>query len=478
MKINKFNRVTRFLLWCAADDCGLIENCREPSIVTKRSCLGGLVLTPALFAFPAATYFFEKTLLVNQFVAICLGLIWALIIFNVDRYFVTGFHKCENHLKNFFSLPSLLRLLLSSIFSLVVSHTLVLKVYEPNLHQRLVSRHTEQINKLFDQEEATLEAQINALSERITIKISSTLTEPSDATSTVKRKKIDETQREIDKAQQEYADEIAGNIRSRSGVSGRGLTAIAIEKRIETLQERLILLEADLQRQESDKSPITDTVLKEEVDSLLMLKTVNIQSLNEKMAALRQLKDSKVNALKRLDETPIPDDFFTLSNALDDLSEENSNVKLWAWLLTSLLFTIDMMVVVLIALGHRDNYDLNKYAIIQQEKEELLLQELAYQNQKIELLRHQEKIVILIAKEKLISARCDHGIHTLDSLADFIEKHAGQITRLDKALENKDLSPEIAQDVFALTNLLFKSILDKVKGIVSFNSATATIGEP
>jgi hypothetical protein len=104
-----FNPVTRFLWKCAGADLNIMPNCSGYDHV-KYACLGGIVLATGALAFIAMTFaisiifptetinFTEKGEKLIEpgtpwFIPVIIGLIWGLIIFNLDRFIISSTGK-------------------------------------------------------------------------------------------------------------------------------------------------------------------------------------------------------------------------------------------------------------------------------------------------------------------------------------------------------------------------------------------------
>ena len=83
-----------FFLMCSGADTEVLETCSK-SEQTKYVGIGGTVFFTAVMATIASSYALY-TVFDNYFVAILFGLIWGLLIFNLDRFIVGTIKKRDN----------------------------------------------------------------------------------------------------------------------------------------------------------------------------------------------------------------------------------------------------------------------------------------------------------------------------------------------------------------------------------------------
>ena len=109
------------------------------------------------------------------FAAIFFGIIWGLLIFNLDRYIVSTIKKSKSKWKEL--LQATPRIILAMIIAMVISKPLELKIFEKEINQVLLEeknemtlRNKEQIAKQFEPEIEKLNNGINALKQEITDK--------------------------------------------------------------------------------------------------------------------------------------------------------------------------------------------------------------------------------------------------------------------------------------------------------------------
>jgi len=133
LKIKRMKKITDLFLFASGADAQLLERC--PSEKSKYIGIGGTVFFTGLFAAMAAAYALF-TVFDNYFIAISLGLIWGLMIFNLDRFIVSSMRKEEKLWRELFT--ALPRILLAVIISLVIAKPIELKIFAKEIEPELV----------------------------------------------------------------------------------------------------------------------------------------------------------------------------------------------------------------------------------------------------------------------------------------------------------------------------------------------------
>ncbi|MCB0451034.1 MAG: DUF4407 domain-containing protein, partial [Confluentibacter sp.] len=169
-----------FFIICSGSDTDILEQCSKGE-QNKYAGIGATVFFTALMAFIAAS-FALYTVFDNLYASIFFGLIWGLLIFNLDRYIVSTIKKTGRVLDELIQASP--RILLAVIIAIVISKPLELKIFEKEINQVLLEQkndltlanktqiakqfnpNIENLNKnvtAYQQEIATKEAEVNAL---------------------------------------------------------------------------------------------------------------------------------------------------------------------------------------------------------------------------------------------------------------------------------------------------------------------------
>lgn len=127
------NKINKFLWWCAGANISILEKC--PTDHSKYFGIGGTILFTALMASFAGGYAFY-TAFDNTILALCFGIFWGLLIFNLDRYIVSSAGKGDGTVKitkEEFS-NALPRLVLAIFIGAVIATPLELKIFEREIN--------------------------------------------------------------------------------------------------------------------------------------------------------------------------------------------------------------------------------------------------------------------------------------------------------------------------------------------------------
>lgn len=147
----------RFFLFCSGVDQELLEKC--PGDENKFIGIGGTVFFTGVLAFLSAGYAIQ-TVFDNVLMAVFFGVIWGLMIFNLDRYIVSSMKKQGSWWKDFgMAMP---RLLMAILLALVISKPLELKIFEKEINAELITMEQEVYAEQEGKVKARFESQITA----------------------------------------------------------------------------------------------------------------------------------------------------------------------------------------------------------------------------------------------------------------------------------------------------------------------------
>jgi hypothetical protein len=126
----------QFFIICSGSDTDLLKDCSKGE-QNKYAGIGATVFFTALMAFIAASYALY-TVFDNLFAAIGFGLVWGLLIFNLDRYIVSTIKKTGNVVDELIQASP--RIALAIIIAIVISKPLELKIFEKEINQVLLEQ--------------------------------------------------------------------------------------------------------------------------------------------------------------------------------------------------------------------------------------------------------------------------------------------------------------------------------------------------
>lgn len=143
------NWFQKFLIACSGANLHILR--KTPSEWNKYAGIGGIVLFTAVFAGISASYALF-TVFDDVFIAIAAGLLWGLMIFNLDRYIVSSIKKTGTWWNQ--ALMALPRLILATFLGIIISKPLELKIFEKEVNK--------QLNTIIQRNKAELQKQMNS----------------------------------------------------------------------------------------------------------------------------------------------------------------------------------------------------------------------------------------------------------------------------------------------------------------------------
>ena len=163
----------QFFIICSGADTDILKNSANGE-QNKYAGIGATVFFTAVMAFIACSYALF-TVFDNLFAAIGFGLVWGLLIFNLDRFIVSTIKKRDNIIDEIIQASP--RLILAVIIAVVISKPLELKIFEKEINQVLLEQKNEltlanqdQIALQFNPKTEALEQDILALQNEIVTK--------------------------------------------------------------------------------------------------------------------------------------------------------------------------------------------------------------------------------------------------------------------------------------------------------------------
>ncbi len=126
--------IQRFFILCSGADSQILESCSQGER-NKYAGIGATVFFTAVMAFIASAYALY-TVFDNSYTAIFFGLVWGLLIFNLDRYIVSTIKKSKSFKNEL--LQATPRIILAVIIAVVISKPLELKIFEKEIDQVLL----------------------------------------------------------------------------------------------------------------------------------------------------------------------------------------------------------------------------------------------------------------------------------------------------------------------------------------------------
>lgn len=123
-----------FFILCSGADKNLLEGCSEGE-QTKYVGIGATVFFTAVMAFIASSYALF-TVFDDVIPALLFGIVWGLLIFNLDRFIVSTIRKRDKFSSEF--LQASPRIVLAIIIAIVISKPLEIKIFEKEINTVLL----------------------------------------------------------------------------------------------------------------------------------------------------------------------------------------------------------------------------------------------------------------------------------------------------------------------------------------------------
>lgn len=163
----------QFFILCSGADTTILKDCSNGE-QNKYAGIGATVFFTALMAAIAGSYALY-TVFDNLYTAIFFGIIWGLLIFNLDRYIVSTIKKRDSAIDEL--LQATPRIILAIIIAVVISKPLELKIFEKEINQVLLEQKNDltlanqnQIAEQFTPKITELQNRISSLDTEITTK--------------------------------------------------------------------------------------------------------------------------------------------------------------------------------------------------------------------------------------------------------------------------------------------------------------------
>ena len=136
IQINQIKSIMlkRFFILCSGADRDLLSTCSEGE-QTKYVGIGATVFFTAVMAFLASSYALF-TVFDSMPIAMAFGVVWAFLIFNLDRFIVSTIRKRDRLWNEF--LQATPRIILAMIIAIVISKPLEIKIFEKEINTVLL----------------------------------------------------------------------------------------------------------------------------------------------------------------------------------------------------------------------------------------------------------------------------------------------------------------------------------------------------
>lgn len=298
------NRLKEFFWLCAGANKSILSNC--PSESSKYVGIGATIFFTGIFAALAGGYALF-TIFDNYWIAAFFGIIWGLMIFNLDRFIVSSMRKNGEAKQEWINASP--RIVLAIIISIVIAKPLELKIFEKEVDAEI---------SLMIQEDLAIQEQV------VKERFSQTRIRLNDEISLLKNEISEKTSKrdELRKIAQEEADGTGGSKQRNAG------PIYKIKK-------------ADADRVE------------QELQSLI---AGNGEVIQEKENALKRIDEQENAALGELKESQLTG-LASRLEALDRLTKKSSAIWIAHWFIMLLFLAIETAPVFVKLISQRGPYD-------------------------------------------------------------------------------------------------------------------------
>ncbi|MBX2915171.1 MAG: DUF4407 domain-containing protein [Cyclobacteriaceae bacterium] len=297
-------KIKKFFWLCSGASIALLNKCSSES--TRYVGIGATVFFTGVFAALAAAYALF-TVFDNVWIAAILGLVWGLMIFNLDRFIVSSMRKDGKPWQEW--LMASPRIVLAIIISVVIARPLELKIFEKEIQAELVLMEQQAYANQENEVKLRFQSDQNQISSEIE-KLNSEL-----AAKTIERN-------ELDKQAREEADGTGGTKQRNAG---------PIYK---------------LKKADAEKADL----------ELSQLKARNESLLTERRAALAATQSKLQTELTQLQKQK-PDGLASRLEALNRIAANSSAIAWASWFILFLFIAIETAPVFVKLISPRGPYD-------------------------------------------------------------------------------------------------------------------------
>ncbi len=167
----------QFFITCSGADSEILKTCSQGE-QNKYAGIGATVFFTAVMAFIASSYALY-TVFDTVYTAVFFGLVWGLLIFNLDRFIVSTIKKQDRFSSEL--LQAAPRIILAIIIAVVISKPLEMKIFEKEINQVLLEQKNEltlankqQLAQQYSPKIAKLNQDIALLKQEIKVKETAT----------------------------------------------------------------------------------------------------------------------------------------------------------------------------------------------------------------------------------------------------------------------------------------------------------------
>lgn len=300
----------KFFVWSAGADFEALKNCPKTEQI-KFAGYGGLVLIPAVLALFAMTYAIS-TIVQSPVLYVGAGLVFAGIVFIIDRFIVSTFRKSDSIIRDIFSIIFITRIIFATFIGLIVAHPLVMRIFETSILDEIEKsgiNYMEDVRTVYAQKIDSINREIFNYEQMIRLK-----------------------EAEIVKAEDEFRYEMNGENGKSSGYRGYGIIAKKLEdkqlRKINELNELKSSLEPKFVQSQKDidllKEKRDEIISSHETSTDYLARTMAMKNLSDRNKAVRTTKLFLILFFVFIDILPVTFKVISKKEAYEDLIEKKN----------------------------------------------------------------------------------------------------------------------------------------------------------
>jgi len=158
------SRVSSFFIFCSGAVDSILKRC--PSDYIKYHGIGATIFFTGVFSALSAGYALY-TVFQSYVASTIFALLWGMMIFNLDRYIVSGMRKKNNFIKEMFMAAP--RVVLAVFIGIVIATPLELKLFESEINAEIGMMQQETYKTQEDLLKKRYEAEIKVVNDEITL---------------------------------------------------------------------------------------------------------------------------------------------------------------------------------------------------------------------------------------------------------------------------------------------------------------------
>ncbi len=303
------NWFEKLLLICSGSNIKLLE--KSPTEINKHTGIGGVILFTAILAALSSGYALYSVF-DNIWAAIGFGILWGLMIFNLDRFIVASMRKSGNFFRQFFAATP--RIILAALLGVVIAKPLELRIFQKEIDK--------QLNVIINRNKTELQDSVNT---RYAQLAGSFTNERNDI-----YKRINSLREEYNSASTELEKEVVGTAtETTTGKVGYGPNA----KRKEELKKSK----------------------KEELDAYMAQMQPRLSELDNEIDALSENKQKELDAAKPTEEGFTG--FAARMQALSELTHNNKILGIASLFIMGVFISLEMAPVLVKLISPKGPYD-------------------------------------------------------------------------------------------------------------------------